>query len=787
MKTTHSLPSRVSTVGRSNANKPVPLPSCRRPSRFRRLATALLAAGAGLMASSTIQAANIVWVSDANDPAEGFFPAGSNYTDSGFVTLLQNAGHNVIRFNQPNAQATLLTAAQLAALNTNDLVIIGRCVNSAAFQPPQGDQWNVAITKPLIGMSPYHTRREGPNRLGWFLGNTSDNFDDTPTPLKAIVSSLPAVNEVVDYLFAEADMEGTNTAEVYTVPMDRNTSQIAGAPVAGGIPYATVNYVQQNNTATPPTMNSGYAFVGFPAGTPVRYDTNILAGYRMFIACGSRESATAPNGISAYAGRENLTPMGEKVFLRAIQIAINSGVAPISDPLAPVGFTSQPASATVTAGGSVTLSVSVTGAAPRTLQWQVDSGDGNFVDVADASTVFLRSKLTLSNLTTASTGFRYRVVATNPNNSVTSDPAVITVNGDSEGPVILSVGSVDGTNVTVIFNELLNKENAENTFGYAFENAINATAAVLRPDGRSVDLVLDGPVGPSFNVVVSDVTDIGGNAIVAPGNTAVGINHGLVSVDVGALTPAGASLANGTNTFELTGGGTVIAGNADQLRFAYQSASGDFDARVRVLGLTGTWDHLESTAKAVLAARETTDTGAGNITAYVTPLAPGDDSVGTTVRTNAAGATGNIGPVVVPGGLPTGWLRLTRVGNLFTSYRSSDGTAWNQLGSISLNYGESMVVGPGVSSHRSGRTVTGTFSQFSVTLLPRIANLGYTAGVFTGSFATQSGKSYRVEYKEQFSDPAWQLLSTIEGDGTTKTFTDNGPAGSQRFYRVTIP
>src|SRR5688572_16011323 len=63
---------------------------------------------AGLVNFQSVQAANIVWVSDSNDPATGFFGPLSGQTDSAFVTLLQNAGHNVIRYNPPVAVATLL-------------------------------------------------------------------------------------------------------------------------------------------------------------------------------------------------------------------------------------------------------------------------------------------------------------------------------------------------------------------------------------------------------------------------------------------------------------------------------------------------------------------------------------------------------------------------------------------------------------------------------------------------------------------------------------------------------
>src|SRR5688572_22287017 len=77
-----------------------------------------------LMSLQAAQSANIVWVSDAapgTNTGGVFSPAGSGYTDSAFVALLQNAGHNVIRFNGPDSQNTNLTTLEIDALNTNDL------------------------------------------------------------------------------------------------------------------------------------------------------------------------------------------------------------------------------------------------------------------------------------------------------------------------------------------------------------------------------------------------------------------------------------------------------------------------------------------------------------------------------------------------------------------------------------------------------------------------------------------------------------------------------------------
>src|SRR5215208_4803395 len=103
--------------------------------------------------ASDNRAANIAWVSDVNDPFVGFSPPGSPgvvpYSDQRFVDLLIGAGHNVIRYNGPNAQATLLSQADVDALNTNDVIIIARVANSGAWRANQVIQWNTAITRPL--------------------------------------------------------------------------------------------------------------------------------------------------------------------------------------------------------------------------------------------------------------------------------------------------------------------------------------------------------------------------------------------------------------------------------------------------------------------------------------------------------------------------------------------------------------------------------------------------------------------------------------------------------------
>ena len=50
------------------------------------------------------------------------------------------------------------------------------------------------------------------------------------------------------------------------------------------------------------------------------------------------------------------------------------------------------------------------------------------------------------------------------------------------------------------------------------------------------------------------------------------------------------------------------------------------------------------------------------------------------------------------------------------------------------------------------------------------------------SFPTQGATSYQVLYKNNLTDANWQLLTTVNGDGSVKTVSD--PLGSTRLYRV---
>jgi len=266
-------------------------------------------------------------------------------------------------------------------------------------------------------------------------------------------------------------------------------------------------------------------------------------------------------------------------------------------------------------------------------------------------------------------------------------------------------------------------------------------------------------------------------------------NFGLSAVTVGTLTPGGNEFACDTNSFQVSAGGLDIGSTADNLRFAYKIVNGDFDARVRVTSFVGTNDHFETTAKAMLLARENIGTDSAGVNVWITPLPPGDNNVSASYRATTAGATNSFGPSVGPSGLPNAWMRIQRQGNQFTTYRSSNGVDWVSFGTTSISFAPSIAVGVGAVSHRSDKVVTATFSDFRVSSLVLPATLNYSrysGGQFSASIQTQTGVTYTVQYKDNLNSTTWNDLTTITGDGTVKTFTDPGPVSStgNRFYRI---
>jgi|GEM_PF-5196446 len=439
-----------------------------------------------LAAMAQTHAANILWVSD--NGTTNTFSGPGDYPDGGWIRLLQSAGHNVNRYNGPDSQNTRLTAAELAAINTNDLIILGRAMNSAAFQNPQVIDWNVNITKPVLTINAYLVRA---SRLGWCTGSTM--IDDTPTRVTAVDLNDPATA----YIFSDVAMEGNTTALPYDEAIYRNTSQILEGPVTGGRILATANFIDLGGT---PRQNIPI-IMEWPAGTRVRGGADVLGSYRMYFAGSSREPA---GGNILQHCVENLTPTGEAMFLRAVEIALNSGVAPF-DPTWPVGFKTQPQSVTVVENSLVTFSCVVTGAFPRTLQWQRKDPGGDWTDIPGATS----ATYVMPSVTPADDGAQFRLFAQNNINSLFSEVATLTVLRDTTAPVIVRVQApATFTNLIVSFSEKVRITDPLNFILDGDPNVYVSDAVLDSTGTNAVLLVAPMTPGASYTLTVEGIEDL---------------------------------------------------------------------------------------------------------------------------------------------------------------------------------------------------------------------------------------------------------------------------------------
>jgi hypothetical protein len=274
-----------------------------------------------LFAAGKASAASIYWISDQFNAQTATVGAGP-YADDGIVALLTGAGHTVTRYNPPDSGA--VPAGDIALMNAADLVIIGRSIASGAFDSAAETlPWNTQITKPLIVTNSYISRS---TRLGWFTGG--------PTQPDQVLNNLSFTNladPATAYIVGSTALTGNTMTNSLTHAITypdgsidpRGISNITDTPVAGGTDIATVTV----GAAT------GHYIAWWPANTALAGTSagQSLAGYRMQFLVGNRESnvaGTSNNTALGAAGYENLTPEGEQIFLRAVNVALNNGVIP---------------------------------------------------------------------------------------------------------------------------------------------------------------------------------------------------------------------------------------------------------------------------------------------------------------------------------------------------------------------------------------------------------------------------------------------------------------------------
>jgi hypothetical protein len=350
----------------------------------------------------TLSAANIAFVSfhpadeqpDSSAAGAGF----TNAPDAGYTRLLRAQGHNVTRLvtiDDADANPDFI-----AALETNDLIIISRSVPSGHYQQANETAFWNSLTKPVMILGGYIIRggTGGGSRLGLTTGETMVDTTSSNVFLRAVWPTHPIFNGIAldgngvmvsPYAFRVTHTNASTGATILQNGISVNNNSL----ILGAVQLAVVG--------TPgDSANNGTIIAEFSQGlTSGNGRSEVLGAKRLVFLTGSREAGGVP---TSGAGIFDLLPDGQRLFLNAVDYLLGG---------APPQVTISPAFGTnLFAGDTWTFSALAIGSDPITFQWYKD---GQPLPGAT------QAVLTFAPLT-ASDGGNYYVVASNPLGSATS-------------------------------------------------------------------------------------------------------------------------------------------------------------------------------------------------------------------------------------------------------------------------------------------------------------------------------------------------------------------------------
>ena len=199
----------------------------------------------------------------------------------------------------------------------------------------------------------------------------------------------------------------------------------------------------------------------------------------------------------------------------------------------------------------------------------------------------------------------------------------------------------------------------------------------------------------------------------------VSLPAGWSSGDIGVVGPPG-SATHASGTFMIRAGGIDIWDTADAFHFVHRSWTGDADLVARLAQLTKPADAAFALGAIML--RESMSAGSRHVALIVSS----DGKAKFRRRLSTGGTTLSHGPSAGSTSLPR-WLKLSRRGNVFSAYLSSDGSAWTQV-----HTGETLAMPAtlevGILAARNGGTTVAEarFTNVSVSL-PGGLPAGWTA------------------------------------------------------------
>jgi hypothetical protein len=207
-----------------------------------------------------------------------------------------------------------------------------------------------------------------------------------------------------------------------------------------------------------------------------------------------------------------------------------------------------------------------------TLQWTKNGAD---IPGANSATYSVASA-------SPSDAGSYRLRATNPDGTVTSSAAVVTVSGDTTRPRVTRVASsANGTTITVQFNEAVSTASAQNTANYTLTPSVTVSSAVLGANNTVTLTTAPRNVGTAYSLRIAGVTDTAAVPnLIDPNPTIVA----LTSASIVAGAEFGSTWLYNSNNLDSTAGAWKNVGFVPDATWGTGPASFGIETSAAVLG-----------------------------------------------------------------------------------------------------------------------------------------------------------------------------------------------------------
>ena len=268
------------------------------------------------------------------------------------------------------------------------------------------------------------------------------------------------------------------------------------------------------------------------------------------------------------------------------------------------------------------------------------------------------------------------------------------------------------------------------------------------PSVPAGDVISQNPVGGS-NAAPGSAVDL-----VVSSGPASSVWQGEAIGDQG----VSGSFVDGGSTMTIDASGANLWDDHDDFYFVYQPLNGDGEIIARVSDITGT--HINANAGVMI--RETLDDGSR----YAMVSARASNRVDYLRRRNTDGnSQASSGSIT---GTPA-WVRLERVGDVFSGYESTDGVNWTLISQVTISMNQSAMVGFGVTSKRPNIQITATFENVSLNTsdvtVPDV--VGQTQSSAESALTSAGLAVGTVTTQAHASIPAGDVISQDPAGGTT--------------------